>query len=142
VADDFFFAVVEDEEDEVDVSPSVELFFLAVAVVEALVVPDFFVVADAVVVDFLPVEAVVLAVAESFLCAQETKKTPATRSAVKEKTDCFIGLCKGSNSVQCRVKSQALSSGSIDFERSELGSQLPHFHKRPDVREQISGRMN
>lgn len=130
MVDDFFFAVVDDEEDEVEVSPVVALFFLAVVVVEALVVPDFFVLAEVVVVDFLPVEAVVLAVAESFLCAQETKKTPATRSAMKEKTDCFIGLCKGSKSVQCRVKPQAffVESRSISRGRSQEELSGPSFH--------------
>jgi hypothetical protein len=91
----FFFAVVEDEDEEVEVSASAEVFFLAVAVVDALVVPDFFVVAVVVVADFLPVAAVVLAVVDSFLCAQEATKTAATRSAIKEKTDFFIGFCKG-----------------------------------------------
>jgi hypothetical protein len=104
LVDDFFFAVVEDE--EVEVSPVVELFFLAVSVVDALVVPDFFVV---VVVDFLPVDAVVLEVADSFLWAQETKKTPAARRAIKINAGFFIGFCKGSQTVQRRAKPQAFS---------------------------------
>jgi hypothetical protein len=91
---DFFFAVVDDEDEEVEVSSAVEVFFLAVAVVDALVVPGFFVVAVVVVVDFLPVAAVVLAVVDSFLCAQETTKTAATRRAIKEKTDFFIGFVR------------------------------------------------
>lgn len=94
VVEDFFFAAGEDEdeEEEVEVSPALELFFLVVAVVDdALVVPDFFVVALVVLVDFLPVDAVVLAVVESLLCAQETTKIAATKMAIKEEANFFIG---------------------------------------------------
>jgi hypothetical protein len=88
----FFFAVVEDEDEADGLALVVAVFFLAVVeVLDALVVPDFFVVA-VVAVDFLPVEAVALGLADSFLCAQDTKKTPATRMVMKEKTVFFIGF--------------------------------------------------
>jgi len=126
VVDDFFFAVVDDEDEEAEVSPAVELFFLAVSVVDALVVPDFFV-AVVVVVDFLPVDAVVL-VADSFLCAQETKKTPATRSAIKVNADFFIGFCKGSQTVQPCPKPQAFSADS--YRISQGSDAIPRFLRK------------
>ena len=80
---------------------------MAVVDVVLLAVPVFLPLVVAVVDVFLPVVALVEVLPVDSLWEQETKNATPASNVMKEKTDFFIGLCKGAQTVQARAKPQA-----------------------------------
>jgi hypothetical protein len=130
-----FFAVEDFFEGEADASAlalELELFFV---VLDVLVpeVPDFFVVEEAlvpVVVEVFFFAVVVLAVVElavvSFLFAHPVTNASAARTAIKQRTDFFIGV-RGLSLSQLGVQAQA-------FNRASLAQRHDHNAQRNEKR--------